>query len=268
MEKTPEVFQIGCSGYYYPAWKNKFYPHKLAPKNWLEYYSSVFNTVELNGTFYRTPKLADLQKYANSTPADFKFSVKVSKYITHILRLKESKQSILDFIALAEEGLGDKLSNLLFQLPPTFQYTEANLERILENIPHSAHHIVELRHPSWWSGAVEKAFRDAGLCFCNVDFPGMETYFIQTSPVFYLRLHGNPVLFKSSYSKESLESFYRQIPGGCTQYNVYFNNTFFEAGYQNALEFMEIAGIKKREIFPHQSQDITRDLFSSLPDPL
>ncbi|MGZ4079190.1 MAG: DUF72 domain-containing protein, partial [Bacteroidia bacterium] len=61
-------YYIGCSGYYYPYWKNKFYPEGLQPKNWLNYYSTVFNTVELNGTFYRTPKLSDLKKYAEVTP--------------------------------------------------------------------------------------------------------------------------------------------------------------------------------------------------------
>ena len=67
-------YHIGCSGYYYPYWKNKFYSKGLQPKKWLEYYSSVFNTVELNGTFYRIPKLTDLQKYESITPPDFKFS--------------------------------------------------------------------------------------------------------------------------------------------------------------------------------------------------
>src|SRR6195952_2566570 len=98
-------YYIGCSGYYYPYWKNKFYPQGLQPKNWLEYYSSVFNSVELNGTFYRTPKLSDLKKYAANTPDDFKFSVKMSKYISHIIKLKESKQQIMDFQQLITEGL-------------------------------------------------------------------------------------------------------------------------------------------------------------------
>ncbi|MDF2455308.1 MAG: hypothetical protein K0R51_1301, partial [Cytophagaceae bacterium] len=100
-------FRIGCSGYYYAAWKNKFYPQGLQPKNWLAYYSTVFNSVELNGTFYRTPKLADLIKYAQNAVHDFKFAVKVSKYITHILKLKNSKIPIQDFQELMHEGLGN-----------------------------------------------------------------------------------------------------------------------------------------------------------------
>src|ERR1700745_3357981 len=90
-------YKIGCSGYYYPSWKGTFYPKELKPKDWLNHYSTVFNTVELNGTFYRTPKLADLKKYASVTPPDFTFSVKMNKYITHNLKLANSKQDISEF---------------------------------------------------------------------------------------------------------------------------------------------------------------------------
>ena len=233
-------FHIGCSGYYYAAWKNKFYPSGLQPKNWLAYYSTVFNTVELNGTFYRTPKLTDLNKYEAIVPHNFTFAVKVSKYITHILKLKDSRQHIQDFQNLIREGLGNKCSHFLFQLPPSFHYNEENLEKIVSNIPHQSCNVIELRHISWWNQHVEKVFSQAGFTFCNVDFPGMNTYFIHTSPHFYLRLHGNPELFKSSYSKESLQNFYAQFPEDAESCNVYFNNTYYEAGYTNALQLIDL----------------------------
>jgi uncharacterized protein YecE (DUF72 family) len=237
MEQT---FRIGCSGYYYPSWKNGFYPAGLQPKNWLAYYSSVFNTVELNGTFYRTPKLADLQKYAAVTPDDFRFSVKMNKIFTHTGRLKGVKQEVLDLQAFLLEGLNGKLLHYLFQLPPSFHFSEENLERILESVPHSAENVVELRHVSWWNETVREAFRSAEITFCNVDFPGLESYFISTTPYFYLRLHGNPDLFKSSYSEEALEGFYRQLPRDAERCSVYFNNTYYEAGYTNARQFQAI----------------------------
>ena len=106
---------IGCSGYYYPAWKKKFYPEGLQPKGWLEYYSRIFNTVELNGTFYRTPKPADLKKYYDVTPPDFRFSVKMSKQITHIRKLKETQELIEEFQALIRDGLQEKCMHYLFQ---------------------------------------------------------------------------------------------------------------------------------------------------------
>jgi uncharacterized protein YecE (DUF72 family) len=238
-------YLIGCSGYYYSYWKNRFYPKGLKPVNWLAYYSSIFNSVELNGTFYRTPKLTDLKKYATVTEDDFRFSVKMSKYITHVLKLKDSKQNIIDFQALIEEGLQDKLSYFLFQLPPSFHYNEENLARILENIPHHSRNVVELRHISWWNEEVKTAFKVAGLTFCNVDFPGMDTWFMDTSPVFYLRLHGNPELFKSSYENTELKKIKKQFPDSALNYAIYFNNTYYEAGYKNALEMMDIVEITR-----------------------
>lgn len=84
----PKNYHIGCSGYYYSNWKNKFYPKGVTAKDYLNYYSSVFNAVELNGTFYRTPSLSQLKKYHAVTEKNFSFSVKMSKYITHVLRLR------------------------------------------------------------------------------------------------------------------------------------------------------------------------------------
>jgi uncharacterized protein YecE (DUF72 family) len=235
---------IGCSGYYYPYWKNRFYPQGLQPKSWLQYYSSVFNTVELNGTFYRTPKLSDLQKYNLVTPPDFKFSVKMSRYVTHVMKLKDCTQQVVDFSSLIKEGLGEKLSCFLFQLPPSFHYNEENLQRVLDTIPHTQQNVVEFRHLSWWNETVADELKKAKITFCNVDFPGLSSYIIQTTKLFYFRFHGNPELFKSSYSVEQLKAFWKDHPAACSSHYIYFNNTYYEAGYSNALELMKITSGK------------------------
>ena len=232
---------IGCSGYYYPAWKKKFYPEGLQPKNWLEYYSTIFNTVELNGTFYRTPKLSDLEKYYLVTPPDFRFSVKMSKQITHILKLKDAGSLITEFQSLIRQGLKEKRIHFLFQLPPLFHYSEEHLERLLEVVPHFPENVIEFRHISWWNEIVRHKLAAANLTFCNVDFPGMETFFMHTNKVFYLRLHGNPVLFKSAYEIADLRKFYTGIPEDSVEVCIYFNNTYYEAGYENARQLQEIA---------------------------
>ena len=188
---------VGCSGYYYPQWKGEFYPSKLKPADWLKYYSSVFNTVELNSTFYRLPKFTDLKRYYNNTSDDFKFSVKVSKYITHTMKLKDTRLQVKNFMDLILSGLTDKLDKILFQLPPSFHYSENNLELILENIPASPRNVIEFRHNSWWNEKVETSFKKAAYTFCNIDYPGIQNNFIHTSAYFYLRLHGFPQLFKS-----------------------------------------------------------------------
>ena len=231
---------IGCSGYYYPAWRVKFYPEELQPKEWLQFYSSVFNTVELNGTFYRIPTPGSLKKQYEATPTDFKFSVKMSKQITHFNKLKETKTLIAEFQNLIKEHLKEKVSHFLFQLPPSFQYSEDNLKLLLENIPNSSENVVEFRHISWWNKTVQQKLEEADITFCNVNFPGMETFIIQTTSRFYLRLHGNPVLFKSSYAKEELEKFRDEIPGNSESVSVYFNNTYYEAGYTNARELRKL----------------------------
>jgi uncharacterized protein YecE (DUF72 family) len=235
-----KAYSIGCSGYYYSYWKNRFYPKGIQPKNWLEYYSSVFNTVELNGTFYRTPKLSDLKKYVSVTGEDFRFSVKMSRYITHIQKLNGNKDMVNEFQDLILNGLENKLACFLFQLPPSFHFTDENLERILENVPHKKENVVELRHISWWNDTVKKEFKKAKITFCNVDFPGLNSSIIQTTPLFYFRFHGNPELFKSLYSEEKLKEFYFEFPEKTKEHFIYFNNTYYEASYTNALQLKEI----------------------------
>lgn len=231
---------IGCSGYYYPYWRNRFYPKGVSPRDWLAYYSSVFNTVELNGTFYRVPKLTALQKYASDTPGGFRFSVKMSRYVTHVLRLKDTSAAIGQFRDLMQEGLGDKLSNILFQMPPSFVYSEENLERVLKEVPRGS--VIEFRHISWWNETIREALIRAGIIFCNVDFPGLASCIIETGDRFYFRFHGNPELFKSPYSEQQLHDFALQLPGDKSCF-VYFNNTFYEAGYTNAQQLKNMTGV-------------------------
>jgi uncharacterized protein YecE (DUF72 family) len=235
-----QTFHIGCSGYFYPKWKGTFYPKELKPKDWLSFYNSVFNTVELNGTFYRMPKPSDLKRYASVTTKDFTFSVKVSKYITHNLKLKDTKKSITEFQDLVFDGLETKLSNFLFQLPPSFHYNEENLSRVIKNIPHKPHNVVEFRHISWWNEEAQAALKKAKLTFCNVDYPGIDSHFIHTSTRFYMRFHGNPFLFRSSYSLAKIKDYHKQLPANAKSNYIYFNNTDGGAAIENAQQFMNL----------------------------
>lgn len=229
-------FRIGCSGYYYPEWKGSFYPEGLGTSKWLNYYSSVFNSVELNGTFYRQPKIENLKKYARMTPFGFRFSAKASRYITHVLKMKEAKIFVNEFSQLLERGLEEKFDKLLFQLPATFKYSGENLENIFETVPSDPRNVIEFRDISWWNEAVFERFRKSSLVFCNVDYPGLQPPFISTGKNFYLRLHGVPELFHSPYSKQQLEKIAQSIPQGIDQCNIYFNNTAGEAAFSNAAE--------------------------------
>jgi uncharacterized protein YecE (DUF72 family) len=230
---------IGCSGYYYRQWRNTFYPSGIPAKNWLTYYSSVFNTVELNSSFYHIPRLQSLQKQFENTPDDFKFSVKVYKSITHYQKLKDCKQQIKDFKDLIQKGLAHKLGCLLFQFPPSFTFSKEHLHLILTQIPGEKENVIEFRHSSWWCEEVRSALAEKPLTFCNVDYTKLPTEIRNETSLFYLRLHGTPNLFKTSYEDKRLQYYAQHIPAKDSVY-VYFNNTFYDAGWQNAKEMIDL----------------------------
>jgi uncharacterized protein YecE (DUF72 family) len=238
--EVPARISVGCSGYYYPQWKEHFYPVSLKPAEWLQHYSTVFNTVELNGTFYKAPTLSGLRKYFKTTPSDFKFSVKMNKYITHVQRLRDCAQQVQDFCKFLQDGLEDKLACVLFQMPPSFHYNPENLERIVNNVPHHPSSVVELRHASWWNSDSAKTFEKYSITFCNVDYPGLQTKFQLTSDLCYLRLHGSPELFKTSYTDTALGEILDNLPTRAGSYFIYFNNTFYQAAYRNAKTMMDM----------------------------
>ena len=226
---------IGTSGFSYAPWKDTFYPEKLPASRRLEYYATRFNTLELNHTFYRFPLLKTLEKQHDATPPGFVFSVKAHKVITHTLRMRDAAEKVHDFTRIAEDGLKDKLGCILFQLPPSFAYTEENLHRILESIPPEPRNVVEFRHASWWNETAGRALQNRRLTFCRVSYPGLpEGPFDAEGEVFYLRMHGVPELFKSSYAHGALETLAAALPETQRRF-VYFNNTMFEAGFRNAL---------------------------------
>lgn len=231
---------IGCSGYYYSSWKNKFYPEGLPSAKWLEYYSSVFNALELNSTFYRQPQLSALKKYAGVVPNGFVFAVKMSRYLTHIKRLNQCAEEVQIFQDHVYEGLQDKLGAFLFQLPASFKYSAENLEHVLASVPSGPQNVVEFRDQSWWNQDAREAFKQHCITVCNVDYPGLNVNFQMSTDVFYFRLHGNPDLFKSRYLISELERFEKNIPGTAKEHFIFFNNTYFDAGYTNAREMKDI----------------------------
>ena len=118
---------IGCSGWNYKDWKGEFYPEDLAKKNWLEYYMDIFNTVEVNATFYRLPKDSTLEKWKRSAyRKDFNFTLKGSRYVTHMKKLNEPEESIQKFEEAAEL-MKTKLGCVLWQLPPSLHRDDEKL---------------------------------------------------------------------------------------------------------------------------------------------
>lgn len=238
---------IGCSGFYYSSWRNGFYPTGLPSSKWLEYYSTMFNTVELNSTFYRQPQLSALKRYAAVVPGHFLFAVKMGRYLTHIKRLVHCAEEIEQFQDNVYNGLQDKLGAFLFQLPPSFKYCAENLEHVLANVPSGPQNVVEFRHQSWWNHDTREALERANITFCNVDYPGLNTPFMMSTDTFYFRAHGNPELFKSRYEIKTLRQFAGEIPSAASEYFIYFNNTYYAGGYSNAMEMKQLFTHKKTE---------------------
>jgi uncharacterized protein YecE (DUF72 family) len=227
---------IGCSGFYYKGWKEKFYPKGLPQRKWFEFYCESFNTVELNVTFYRFPKLEDLKGWHQRSPENFKFTVKAPRLITHYKKFNNVKRELDDFYNTVSKGLREKLGCVLFQLHPAVQYSEDNLERIIKVVDKSFVNVIEFRHPSWWKDSVYKVLKENGITFCSISYPGLPDVVIKTASTVYYRFHGVPKLYLSSYSSRKLEEVQSHIKKfrGIENVYAYFNNDIEVYAVDNA----------------------------------
>lgn len=235
-------WHIGCSGFHYKDWRGKFYPDKLAQKNWFDYYTQFFDTVELNVTFYRFPQLSFLQNWYQKSPEHFRFSVKAPKAITHYKQFHDSARMITDFYETINNGLREKLGPVLFQLPPRLSYDEERLERIMNNLNPSFNNVVEFRHESWWRDDVYKALSEHNITFCGMSHPTLpDNVIINTSSVYY-RFHGVPNLYRSPYSKEFLEGVVNTVKSNDQVKTgwFYFNNDYDAVGVKNAEDMIAL----------------------------
>jgi uncharacterized protein YecE (DUF72 family) len=225
MSGLPEVW-IGTSGYVYRHWrKGIFYPSGLPAREELGYYASRFRTVELNNPFYRLPTPAMFDRWGASTPAGFQFSVKASRFITHIKRLREVGDELALFLERAER-LGPKLGPILFQLPPTQQVELTRLGDFLALLSGVRRWVIEFRHPSWHTGEVYQLLTDHGVALCIPVGGGLHPDRITTAPFTYIRMHRGQGP-GGGFTRKELSSWAGQIRGlrsaGKDAY-VYFNN--------------------------------------------
>ncbi len=228
---------IGCSGFSNRDWKGFFFPEELLSKEQLNFYATQFNTVEINSTFYRRPRPQTLANWYERTGEDFKFFIKIPKTITHIKRLKATSAETADFCSHVHEGIREKLAGFLFQLPPSFHYSEEHLEQVIETVDSGFLNVVEFRHKSWCNDEILEALKDKNIVFSGVSFPKdlPNDLIINNDKSAYYRLHGVPVLFKSEYSEEELKKLAKEIKKARQEVFVFFNNTWGTAALTNAL---------------------------------
>lgn len=253
---------IGTSGFSYSHWEHGvFYPKDLSKSKQLEYYSENFNTVELNNPFYRLPKTENFSSWKNRTPKNFIFTIKVSRFITHIKRFNDCELPWQTFFERALY-LEEKLGPFLFQLPPNFSATKINMER-LDNflklvtasklpanrmsgrraISSQIRFVFEFRHQSWFSDNIYqllKKYKNVSLCLADSpDWPFKE---VIIGNFVYIRLHGGKILYSSNYSRKELKVWAEKIKKYLKKrfsVHIYFNNDSMGYAVKNAKTLLE-----------------------------
>jgi uncharacterized protein YecE (DUF72 family) len=235
-------WHIGCSGFHYKHWKGTFYPQDLAQSKWFDYYCQFFNTLELNVTFYRFPKLSSLENWRVKSPAGFRFAVKAPKAITHYKKFNGVTDLMSSFCNTTRDGLQEKLGCILFQLPPNFHYSEEHLQRIVDNLDTSFLNVVEFRHESWWIDDVFSELKKKNITFSGMSHPSLPKDIINNTSLFYYRMHGEGQLYASNYDNSQLQNLVDEIKSKkhVKEAYVYFNNDIHTYAVHNALAMLKM----------------------------
>ena len=251
------MIYIGTSGWSYKHWKNGvFYPQRWKEHE-LRYYQKFFNSVELNTSFYHLPKKEAFRNWRKLVPKDFIFSVKASRYLTHILKLSEPREPLENLLENASV-LREKLGPIFFQFAPNFAADPeklAKFAKILRGSPRGSNppfgiraegwtlrFAFEFRHQSWFSPEIYQILKKHNLALIFSDTPKYPYEEEITADFIYLRLHGHKVLYGSKYTKEELRNWTRKIKRWGRKKDVYcyFDNDAQGFAPQNAIELKEI----------------------------
>ena len=241
MVKTRCDIRIGTSGWHYADWQGRFYPDKLPKSKWLEHYVKHFDTVEINNTFYHQPKEQTFQNWYKQAPKGFLYTIKASRFITHIKRLKDPQEALERFFkgaTLLKENLGP----ILYQLPPSFHKDLDRLRTFLKTLPKKQTAVFEFRHKSWFSQDTYELLNEFNAGFCIHDMPGMKVPRVVTSDTIYIRFHGPTGRYQGNYSKFALRDRAKWIKDnlkGKKAVFCYFNNDYNAYAINNAKTLKE-----------------------------
>ncbi len=236
------TLHIGTSGWMYDGWRGRFYPPQVPRARWLSYYARHFSTVEINSSFYHLPSEKACGTWRSTAPDGFVYALKVSRYITHLKKLRDVEEPLRTFISRARL-LGDRLGPLLYQLPPSLKRHDGLLEAFLKLLPPDLQHVFEFRHESWFDAGVRALLGRHGAAFCVYDLPGTTTPLVATAGFAYVRFHGSTGLYDSCYSDEELQSWATNIARvgrGLSDIYVYFNNDTGAYAVRNAAKLMDL----------------------------
>ena len=200
--------RVGCSGWNYKSWRGRFYPTDLPVARWLEYYATKFDTVEINNSFYRLPNQATFDGWRTQVPSSFLFTVKASRFLTHMKRLLDPDDPVQRLFS-SLSGLRRRLGPVLYQLPPTLTLDLPRLDRFLRALPRTSTgtrlHVVEFRHPSWYVAETFELLTRRRVTLCLHDKLGSEIDTPLVGPCVYVRFHGTSGHYHGSYSRRQLD---------------------------------------------------------------
>lgn len=202
---------IGTSGWSYRHWRGPFYPADMANgAEQLRFYVARFDTVEVNGTFYRLIEVETFRRWREATPAGFVFACKGSRYLTHMKRLKDPVPGVGRFFERVE-ALEDKLGPVVFQLPGRFKPDRDRLERFIEALPRAHRYAFEFRDPAWFRPDILEVLAAHNVALCLYQFAGQEAPLEVTADFVYIRLHGPDGPYQGSYSDQALRTWAGRI---------------------------------------------------------
>jgi uncharacterized protein YecE (DUF72 family) len=201
---------LGTSGFSYKEWKPVFYPQDLSDKQFLQYYATKLNSVEIDYTFYRMPNAKTIEGWRNATPENFRFTLKASQQITHRERLKVPSEA-LEYLLGVVPGLESRLGMILYQLPPFFKSDAQKLETFLSVLPRGIAAAFEFRHDSWFNEDVYRLLRKFNVALCIHDADDHTTPMELTAGFTYVRLR------RSEYSPEQRLEWQRRLRGWADQ---------------------------------------------------
>ena len=235
--------RIGTSGWQYRDWRGPVYGG-LPLDRWLEAYAARFATVESNNAFYRLPERRTFEAWAERTPDDFVMAVKVSRYLTHVRRLRDPQEPVERFVDRVT-GLAAKLGPVLLQLPPTLRSDPGRLADVLDRFPSSVRVAVEFRHESWFGDRIRGLLEERSVALCLADRGGVLGPVWRTAPWTYVRLHEGRARPRPCYGVAALASWARRIATSWAADDdawVYFNNDPRACAVANAVEFARACG--------------------------
>jgi uncharacterized protein YecE (DUF72 family) len=237
------MLYVGTSGWQYRDWRDSFYPRAVAQPEWLRHYAARFATVELNNPFYRLPERSTFERWRETTPGDFVFAVKMSRYLTHVRRLRDPEEPVRRFFERAQ-GLGGRLGPVLLQLPPTLEVDLGRLADTLDRFPAGVRVAVEPRDDSWFGDGLRSLLEERGAALCLADSPRRDTPVWRTAGWGFVRFHEGRATPRPCYGERALATWTERI---ASLWDVradvfcYFNNDARACAVRDAVTFARLA---------------------------